>query len=123
MSYKHVKDYYVQVEQQYMEALSDTADYKQAFEDGYLSQEQLEQAENLLYALKQNYERLSYIMYLFNKPNKPNKAMKYEKQFSYLDEWLKTRSATKKSVIEENENVLVNYVKYIKDLQNKGENK
>ena len=123
MSYKHVKDYYVQVEQQYMEALSDTADYKQAFEDGYLSQEQLEQAENLLYALKQNYERLSYIMYLFNKPNKPNKAMKYEKQFSYLDEWLKARSATKKSVIEENENVLVNYVKYIKDLQNKGENK
>lgn len=123
MSYKHVKDYYVQVEQQYMEALSDTADYKQAFEDGYLSQEQLEQAENLLYALKQNYERLSYIMYLFNKPNKPNKAMKYEKQFSYLDEWLKARSATKKSVIEENENVLVNYVKYIKDLQNKGEDK
>lgn len=123
MSYKHVKDYYVQVEQQYMEALSDTADYKQAYEDGYLSQEQLEQAENLLYALKQNYERLSYIMYLFNKPNKPNKATKYEKQFSYLDEWLKARSATKKSVIEENENVLVNYVKYIKDLQNKGENK
>lgn len=123
MSYKHVKDYYVQVEQQYMEALSDTADYKQAFEDGYLSQEQLEQAENLLYALKQNYERLSYIMYLFNKPNKPNKAMKYEKQFSYLNEWLKARSATKKSVIEENENVLVNYVKYIKDLQNKGEDK
>ena len=123
MSYKHVKDYYVQVERQYMEALSDTADYKQAFEDGYLSQEQLEQAENLLYALKQNYERLSYIMYLFNKPNKPNKVMKYEKQFSYLDEWLKARSATKKSVIEENENVLVNYVKYIKDLQNKGEDK
>lgn len=123
MSYKHVKDYYVQVEQQYMEALSDTADYKQAFEDGYLSQEQLEQAEDLLFALKQNYERLSYIMYLFNKPNKPNKALKYEKQFSYLNEWLKARSATKKSVIEENENVLVNYVKYIKDLQNKGEDK
>lgn len=123
MSYKHVKDYYVQVEQQYMEALSDTADYKQAFEDGYLSQEQLEQAEDLLFALKQNYERLSYIMYLFNKPNKPNKALKYEKQFSYLNEWLKARSATKKSVLEENENVLVNYVKYIKDLQNKDEDK
>ena len=123
MSYKHVKDYYVQVEQQYMEALSDTADYKQAFKDGYLSQEQLEQAEDLLFALKQNYERLSYIMYLFNKPNKPNKALKYEKQFSYLNEWLKARSATKKSVLEENENVLVNYVKYIKDLQNKDEDK
>ena len=123
MSYKHVKDYYVQVEQQYMEALSDTADYKQAFEDGYLSQEQLEQAEDLLFALKQNYARLSYIMYLFNKPNKPNKALKYEKQFSYLNEWLKARNATKKSVLEENENVLVNYVKYIKDLQNKDEDK
>jgi iron uptake system EfeUOB component EfeO/EfeM len=80
MSLKHVKHYYLQCQEQYFDMLNDAKDFDEALKKGLVDQEQFDQAQVLLNKIKENYERLSYIMYLFVQPNRPNKVAKFNKQ-------------------------------------------
>lgn len=73
MSVKHVRDYYSQVTANYCEMKSDLEDMEKMAETNQMSPEQVEQMKKIIAPVKQNYETLSYFMYLLNQPNKKSK--------------------------------------------------
>ena len=76
MALRDVKNYYFKMLAQYMEMKSDLADFEQALKDGFITEEQLQTAFEEVNKVQQNYERLSYIIYLFNLPNRKSKRKK-----------------------------------------------
>ena len=99
------------MEKQYFEMLKMVEDYNLAFKEGYFTEEQLNTALKQIEILKVNYERLSNIMYLFNKPRRDSKRKKFDSKTFLLSDHYSTLYADKKSVIDENTNVL----KYLQD--------
>ena len=107
MSVKHVKDYYEQVAQQYQDMLTELKDFEDLAMNEMFDPERLEQIKESIQPLLRNYETLSYIMYLLNKPNRGSKAKKYEKQYAKQVSKLHP-STTKEGVIATNNGVLNN---------------
>ena len=116
MSIKHVKQYYTQMESQYFEMQQNLKELKQDYEDGMIPSEVVAQMEQLVLPLKQNYERLSYIMYLLLKPAKESKKW-YDKQHCPVLQRIKDMKATKEDCAAENQDVLVRFKQYVKTLQ------
>ena len=114
MALKHVKSYFREVEQQYFEMLSDAKDLDEALKGGFLEQEQVDQAKAMMDKIKENYDRLCYIMVLFNKPSRKKSAKKFEKQNSKALDYLKNSSQD--AIITENTDVLNNFRAFIKTL-------
>ena len=79
MSVKHVKDYYNKVCEQYHDFIAELKDFEQLCNDGLVQPEVIEQAKKSIAPLKDNWEKLTYIMYLLNKPNKKSKQDRYTK--------------------------------------------
>lgn len=102
MALKDVKKYYIDVQSQYLEMLNDTREYDLLYQEGRVSEEQFEAFKNQLMALKINYERLSYIMFLLNQPKDKKRKEDYYKSNVY--DYLKDASDTR--VIQEDEDVL-----------------
>jgi hypothetical protein len=107
MSVKHVKDYYEQVAQQYQDMLTEIKDFEDLAMNEMFDPERLEQIKESIQPMLRNYETLSYIMYLLNKPNRDSKASKYEKQYAKKISALHP-STTKDGVIATNNSVLNN---------------
>lgn len=84
MSIKHVKAYYTEVCEQYKSLREELREYQEYASTHVISPDIIANLENTMAPLKQNYERLSYIMYLLNKPNKKEKQKKYEKRVEKL---------------------------------------
>lgn len=105
MSVKHVRKYYEQVEQQYQDMLAEIKDFEELALKEMFDPERLEQIKETIQPMLRNYETLSYIMYLLNKPNRESKADKYERQHK-KDIRKISPSATMDGVISTNNSVL-----------------
>ena len=79
MARKDVLIYFSQVENQYLEMRQDVKDYEEAYKKGEISEETYTQAMESVEIIKQNYERLAYIVFLLNAPNRDKKKEKYKK--------------------------------------------
>lgn len=110
-----VKQYYYDVLNQYLEMKEDIADFEEALKAGYITEDKLEEVKKDIYIVKENLDRLSYVMHLFNLPKRKSKQEKYKKQNIKLEKYFEENAATSKQVIEENTNVL----KHFKDSINK----
>ena len=115
MAYIDVKRYFLQVQDQYLEMLSDTKELDEAAKAGQVSQENYEAAQALMLRLKENYERLCYIMFLFNQPARKKKKAKYNAQNSVTASAL--NNSSEEAILAENADVL----KQFKELINKKE--
>lgn len=113
MAYKHVRDYYFQIQSEYLEEVSNIKDFEEGVKGGFLTQEQFEQAQQMLAQAKANYERLSYIMYLLDKPKYNWKG--YDKKHSKLIQFFKEVKADKESVSKENKDIFNNLKKYLEE--------
>lgn len=106
MAIKDFKEYFYQVQAQYVEMKDDLKDFDQALQDGHITQDQMNGVLEDVKALEQNYTRLVYVMYLLNMPNrkskKPGYARMHKKEFDKLDR----QQATAQKVIDENERAL-----------------
>lgn len=111
MALKQVKDYYLQCQAQYLEMLNDAKDFDEALKGGFIEQGQFDQAQAMLNKVKENYERLSYIMYLFQQPNRANKVAKFNSQNKAVHQHLSHSGASKESVLKENDDVLKEFKK------------
>ena len=110
MSVKHIKEYYDEVCAQYHDFVLELKDFEQLCNDGMVAPEIIEQAKKSIEPLKDNWQKLNYIMFLLNKPNKKSKQDKYNKQ----NKQLLSRSTTKESVIKQNSDA-INALKDIKE--------
>ena len=106
MAFKHVKKYYKQVQDQYLEMLDNVKDIDDAYKEGVMSKEQFDQAAQLLAQMKQNYDRLNYIIYLMYKPSRKEKSKCYDKQNKKINEYIRKNKATEDDIISENTNLL-----------------
>lgn len=105
MAVKDVVKYYAEVKNQYkflndkLEKLTEEINNKMA------PPELLERLKNEIQPLKNNYQTLSYIMYLLNKPKRHSKELKYNKQCEKILRQIEEKN-TKEGKLKENEDVL-----------------
>lgn len=86
MSKKHVDEYFNVVANQYTDMLEALKDMEEECTKGLLDPDRLEQMKKLIEPLKQNYMRISYIMFLLNKPNRTKKEKRYiDQQNKFLN--------------------------------------
>lgn len=111
MSMKHLKAYYTEICQQYKEMREELREYSEYAESHVVSPEAISNLETMIAPLKENYERISGIMYLLNKPNKKEKLKNYEKRMSKFMSTL-DKSNLPESVLNENDSV----IKEVRDL-------
>lgn len=114
MSVKHVRAYYDQVTESYNQLKTDLADMEKALADKMVTPEQLEQMKEIVAPVKQNFETLSYYMYLLNQPNKEQKDKKLSKKDQKLLEAAGTR--TQDTIVAENRKALENLEAFKEDI-------
>ena len=120
MALAHVKGYYLDQEKQYLELLSYVSKVEEEYKAGNISEEVFKEFEHDLEVCKNNYLRISYIMYLFNIPSD-----KYKKKFKnkktcnedtkLFEEGYQNLNVNELAVKNENEYVLKHIKKIIKE--------
>lgn len=117
MAIKDVKEYYFKMLGQYMEMKADMADFEQALKDGFITEEQLQAAMEEVNKVQQNYDRLTYIMYLLELPRKDSKKVRYNNSNRKLVAAFKERKADIESIDYENNCALKAFRDELKQLQ------
>ncbi len=121
MAKKDVQQYFFTMLAQYLEEKQNLADFEEALKEGYITQEQMQEALDNVASLEINYHRLVYIMYLLEMPNRKSKKTDYVKQYAVILEELKKLGADIDSVKEENSDALIHFKAALKALKKKGE--
>ena len=67
MAVKHIKEYYEQVCEQYIQMNDELRDFQKEVENGLVEPERIENLEKLIEPLKNNYMTLSWIMFLLKR--------------------------------------------------------
>lgn len=117
MAYKDVKRYYLEVERNYINMVELADEYLKAYKEGKFTDEQFKTIEDNINKLKSDYEKLSYIMFLFNQPNRKNKQKKWNKENSLLSDTYIYLKANKEAVLKEETDVLYEFKKYAATLK------
>ena len=102
MAKKDVDKYFDQICKDYHELIETLHDMEEEASKGLLDPDKLIQMKSYIEPIKINYQRISYIMYLLNKPVKKSKEKKYQNQSKkYI-----YSNSTLKDVHEENAMVI-----------------
>ena len=117
MSIKDVKKYYDQVEQQFFEMNQAAKELNEECALGNIPKEMVEQAEAMALPLRQNYERLSYLIYLLNMPNKKEKKFWYNNQNKKLVNDFKLLNADQEAQLQENILSLSKFKEFVNKLK------
>ena len=111
MAKSHVNLYYLQCQQDYFEMLDNLKEFKELASQGKISQENYNQMLREIEIIKSNYERLSYIMLLLNKPRRKSKE-----DHDMNRSWYNALSgASKEVILDENRDVLADLKRFIKE--------
>lgn len=119
MAIKDVKKYYYEMLSQYLEEKQNLEDFESALKEGLITEEQMTNAMDAVSELEKNYYRLSYIMYLLNKPKRKEKEAVYTKQYKNILDELVRLGADSESVRRENSDALVHFKARLKALKDK----
>lgn len=117
MAVKDVRNYYYTMLSQYIEEKQNLADFEEALKDGYITEEQMQEAMKNVADLENNYYRLVYIMYLLDMPNRKDKKKDYIKQYKLILEELKRLGADVDSIKDENSDALIHFKAALKALK------
>ena len=117
MALKDVKKYYYNVQAQLIAAKEDLEEFSAALQDGYITEDRLIPVLNDVENLQINYDRLSYIMYLFELPRKTKKQKKFKQANGAIEGLLETKNATESAVLDENKSMLDSIRKELKALK------
>lgn len=115
MALLQVKNYFKQIEKQYLDMRALVKEYDEALKKGEVDPEQAEESRKLLFRLEDNYKRWAYLMYLLNTPAKSAKEKKHNKQHNSVKEYLEPYSA--KTALADDEYVLKEFEKKVKELK------
>lgn len=112
-----VKQYYYELLMQYLEMKEDIKDFEEALSAGYITEDKLDEVKKDIFIVKENLDRLSYVMHLLNLPKRKEKQKKYKQQNSKLEKYFEENKATSKYVIDENTNVLKHFKDAVVELK------
>lgn len=121
MAIKDVRQYFYTMLSQYLEEKQNLADFEEALRDGFITEEQMQEAMENVAQLEENYHRLAYIMYLFDMPNRDSKKSAYVRQYKNILEEFKRLGVDLDSIKQENTDALAHFKIALKNLKVKGE--
>lgn len=113
-----VKKYYYKMLAQYLEMKNDLADFEQALEDGFITEEQVLAAKEEVSRLEENYHRLTYIVYLLELPKRNSKRKKFEKSNEKFMTRFKQLGADIDTIVDENTSCLMHFRAELDALKN-----
>lgn len=111
MAKSHVVQYFLEVENQYLEMVENVSELKELAAEGRISNDAYQAAIADIELLKANYERIGYIMFLLNKPQRKNK--KPDK--TTLGWYNALKYASKEAIIDENRDALAKLKELIRE--------
>jgi len=106
MAVKDVREYYWKLKAQYEEMENDLADFNEALQNGFITEDRLAEVKDEVERMKINCDRVAFIIYLLEMPNRPSKKPKYNKQNIKLLKEFDRRDATDENVFAENKSAL-----------------
>lgn len=112
MAVKDIRQYFNEVCDQYHEMLEEIRDFEKEAEQGLIEPERLDQIKDSIKPLVNNYQTLSWIMFLLNKPVKKSKHKGYEQRNQKILKSLDPRYS-KDGILQENINTLENLTKIV----------
>ena len=121
MAVREVKEYFYTMLNQYLEEKQNLADFEEALKEGFITEEQMQEALDTVAELEKNYHRLAYVIHLLNIPKRKAKQAKYNKQYKALIDEFKRLGADIESVTEENSDALAHFKLTLKALKKKSE--
>lgn len=105
MAYKHIKEYYDKICEQYLEMKDEIRDFEIEAQNNIMEPERLDMIKEQIKPLMDNYERWSYMMYLLNLPVKKSKQKSYqERNKKFINNLNKNNSL--QNVLEENKQAI-----------------
>ena len=113
MAKKDVEIYYQQVVDQYKEMVENLKDFEKEASEGLVEPEGLDRIKESIQPIKNNYQCLSYIMYLLNKPTKKKKDTWYNKVSKTLLNEVEAKN-TKAGILQQNNDSIKELKKIIK---------
>lgn len=119
MAVRDVRQYYYTVLSQYLEEKQNLADFEEALKEGFITEEQMQEAIDTVADLETNYYRLTYIMYLLDLPSSKKKKPVYVRQYKKILDELKKLGADIDSIKEENTDALIHFKAVLKSLKDK----
>ena len=102
MSVKAVKKYYDQICDQYKEMMDNIRELEADAENNLVEPERIERLKEQVAPIKENYERISYIMFLLNQPTRKSKQPRYKEANKKFLSTLNPKNSTE-SVLKETE--------------------
>ena len=121
MAVKDVRNYYYTMLSQYLEEKQNLADFEEALKEGFITEDQMQEALETVTRLEENYHRLVYIMYLIDMPNRGSKKAGYVKQYKVILDALANLGADVDSIKEENSDALIHFKAALNAIKNKSE--
>lgn len=109
MAIKDVRNYFYTMLSQYLEEKQNLLAFEEALKEGHITEEQMQEAMDIVSNLEINYHRLVYIMYLLDMPNRKDKKANYVKQHKVILETLKNLGADIESIKQENSDALIHF--------------
>ena len=106
MALKDVKIYYYSILNQYLEMKASLADFDEALQNNFITEDQLEAVKADIAQIEQNYNRLSYIMYLLELPQRKEKKALFNNRNKKLINKLSTLNCSDEVVYDENKSAL-----------------
>lgn len=119
MSARDVREYYYTMLGQYLEEKQNLADFEEALKEGFITEEQMQEALEAVASLEANYHRLVYIMYLLDLPKRKRSKEKYKKQYAAILEALSNLGADTDSIKKENSDALLQFKVVLEALKEK----
>ena len=84
MSIKDVREYYDQITADYTEMIEALKEMEELAAQEVVNPDKVEELRKAVEPIKNNYMRISYIIFLLNMPNKKEKKERYKKQQAKL---------------------------------------
>ena len=104
MAIKDVINYYNECECQYKEFKEEMDDFRNLCAQGMVPPEAVDNAKKMFDMVEDNYKKLSYVIFLLNKPVKKEKFSRYSSQNKALIQ----KSISKEKVIAQNKENIEN---------------
>jgi len=107
MALKDIYNYYLDMQDEYLEAIDNKAEMINEYKQGNIDNEQVEEFQKYFDDIEKNYHRLSYIMHLLNEPAKNTCTRKKKDNYNKnLKEFFIENKATKEDIKLENKFIL-----------------
>ena len=116
MAKRHVVRYFIELENEYLEMQNTLNELQKLAQEGKVEESSFLEVKEEVEKIKQNYDRVAYIIYLLNKPNRKDKEDNdYDKSWY---QYLKTSS--KEVILDETRDALSHLKAMVKEMQKNG---